>query len=205
MGFNNQTMPHNNDFNEVYIDPVIAQAFNYWKKQLTYFTPWLALFVIFSYFITKKVLMPELYFPLQLSFWIIFLLALKIDQFFAHIFAFLIALHKNLRPHTKSNLNLWGLWAVSLIMASKVGWFSLNFDPGTILFLSYLPAVWLFKIPRTVNGLLALSVLVFIPILLIGNYEKTAEIFAVIVYFLLVTATIQGFIELKFKSHEQAA
>ena len=195
-------MPHNSNSNDVYIDPIITQAFNYWKNHLTYFNLWLAIFVAFGYFLTKKALIPEFYFPLQVSFWIIFLLALKIDQFFTHIFTFLIASYKNLKPHIKPNLSLWGLWAISLIMASKVGWFSLNFDSGTILFLSYLPAVWLFKIPRTINGLLALSTLVFIPILLIGNYEKTAEIFAVMVYFLLVTATIQGFIELRNLPHD---
>lgn len=181
---------------EVQIDPIISQAFQKWWHNLSIFNFWLSSLVILSYFLSKNVFV-SYYFPLQLSFWLIFLLTLSVDKFFASLIQSLVTSLDNSSVNIRQRASIWMMWTFSLILVYKVGWFSLNFDPGTVLFLSYLPAVWLFKIPRTLNGLLALFILSFIPILLIGNYEKTAEIFAVIVYFLLVVATIEGFLELK--------
>ncbi|NOY15112.1 MAG: hypothetical protein GXP43_02740 [bacterium] len=185
------------EISDAQIDPLIAESFNFWKAYFSTYNLKLATFVIFVYFIAKKSLLPAQYFILQATIWPAILFGLGGMIFLSHLINAILKQHSYSVVQIKNRLSLWGLWMFSLIAASKVGWFSLNLDPGTVIFLSYLPAVWLFGIPRTVNGLLALISLFFVPILLIGKYDKTAEIFAVVVYFLLATAVIQGFRELR--------
>ena len=102
-----------------------------------------------------------------------------------------IASNIRLRTLFCRNTVIWLLWMVGVVAMKRVGWVAKNIDNGTALFLLYLPAVWLFKIPRAVNGFLALAIIPFLPFFLAFGMERTAEIWAVVLYFLLVTATVQ--------------
>ncbi len=92
--------------------------------------------------------------------------------------------------HLRAHL-LWLLWMVGIVAVKRVGWFAENIDNGTALFLLYLPAVWLFGIKRAINGFLALAIIPFLPFFLGFGMERTAEIWTVVLYFLLVVATVQ--------------
>ena len=187
------------------IDPLIAQGFKKITSRFRYKNGIVFLIILAIYLISLSSLLGQYVSYLNVIFF------LSVFYFFGGVDFFVYVFQENIRqsfqnkPHflKAKFLFIWMVWIAAIIAVSKVGWFAENFDPGSTLFFAYLPAVWLFGIKREVNGLLALTFLSLVPFLLIGKFAATAERWAVLTYFLLATATVQGIIELRKENDDE--
>jgi len=181
------------------ISPLIARGFKRITDRFVYKNI-LVFLIVLAIYLASLYSLPNRYLGyLNVAFFLNMLYFFGVGDFFGYVFRKNIGQSFQNKPHLlkKRFLFSWLLWMAAMIAVSKIGWFAQNFDPGSTLFFAYLPAVWLFGIKREVNALLALTFLSLVPFFLVGKFEATAERLAIITYFLLVTSTIQGIIELK--------
>ena len=193
---------------EEVFDPIITKAFEKWKKSFSWKWVWLWIMILIGLGIG--------YWKITVSEWRFVVVSvmsgvIMVGTRLPWLVKEMISISSQNRLHNThvtdvdmrlqtlfwQKMVLWSWWMIGIIAIKRVGWFAENIDNGTALFLLYLPAVWLFEIPRVINGFLALVIIPFLPFFLAFGMERTAEIWAVILYFLLVTATIQMAKEVK--------
>ncbi len=193
---------------EEVFDPIITKAFEKWKKSFSWKWVWLWIMILIGLGIG--------YWKITVSEWRFVVVSvmsgvIMVGTRLPWLVKEMISISSQNRLHNThvtdvdmrlqtlfwQKMVLWSWWMIGIIAIKRVGWFAENIDNGTALFLLYLPAVWLFEIPRVINGFLALIIIPFLPFFLAFGMERTAEIWAVILYFLLVTATIQMAKEVK--------
>jgi len=193
---------------EEVFDPIITKAFEKWKKSFSWKWVWLWIMILIGLgigywkitvsewrFVVVSVMSGVIMMGTRLP-WLVKEMMSISNQNRLHN-THVTDVDMRLRTLFWQKIVLWSWWMIGIIAIKRVGWFAENIDNGTALFLLYLPAVWLFEIPRVINGFLALVIIPFLPFFLAFGMERTAEIWAVILYFLLVTATIQMAKEVK--------
>lgn len=193
---------------EEVFDPIITKAFEKWKKSFSWKWVWLWIMILIGLGIGYwKITVSEWRFVVVSVMSGVIMMGTRLPWLVKEMISIssqnrlhnthVTDVDMRLRTLFWQKIVLWSWWMIGIIAIKRVGWFAENIDNGTALFLLYLPAVWLFEIPRVINGFLALVIIPFLPFFLAFGMERTAEIWAVILYFLLVTATIQMAKEVK--------
>ena len=99
---------------------------------------------------------------------------------------------------SKKNLILWGTWATALVTATDVDWFNTNLDYSGILFLLYVPLIYLLNIQPRMHFLMTICLISIIPLVKIAPLKltETLNIVTVLAYYFLVVAVLQNIYKL---------
>lgn len=90
-------------------------------------------------------------------------------------------------------ISLMLVTSIFLLKRMNLSWVDAwGIDPATFLFFALLPAILFLRISSTTNAVFALMLLVFTAFYSINKYDKTAEVFAILVFFLLTTSVLQS-------------
>lgn len=93
------------------------------------------------------------------------------------------------KEKVKYRLMILLFWVLAVITIKNVGWVAENVSNSMIMFISFVPIIWLFK-PGTVFISKIMLLLLLLTALFVNGYRLTAEIFAELTYLWLATSVI---------------
>lgn len=131
----------------------------------------------------------EVYLLVSILFWVG---VLSITGFISSIYSEILTSVRNTHlqeQKIKNRLLILTFWILAVSAVKTVGWIAEHIPGSIIIFASFLPAVWLFKVSSSALSKIGFIFLLFAAVSAFG-YRTTANLFAELAYFWLGTAVI---------------